>query len=157
TGFGRGLRIAAQYFFDKEAEDLDLVESAFIAGSVKGPFRYNPFTKKTEAEKEKARQLAKSRKNYVLAAMRKMNFITQEQYLGAKKEEVPFKEGKVTYRLNVILDYIREQLESRYFTEILQEQGVDNIATSGVKIYTSINREIQEGALRSIRKHLPLL
>jgi membrane peptidoglycan carboxypeptidase len=157
TGFGRGLRIAAQYFFDKEAEDLDLVESAFIAGSVKGPFRYNPFTKKTDAEKEKARQLAKSRKNYVLVAMRKMNFITQEQYLEAEKEEVPFKEGKVTFRLNVILDYIREQLESPYFTEILQEQGVDNIATSGVRIYTSVNREVQEGALRSIRRHLPLL
>ncbi|MGD8982974.1 MAG: transglycosylase domain-containing protein [Desulfobacteraceae bacterium] len=157
TGFGRGLRIAAQYFFDKGAEDIDLVESAFIAGSVKGPFRYNPFTKKTEAEKEKARQLAKSRKNYVLGAMRKMDFITQEQYIEAEKEEVPFKEGKVTYRLNVILDYIREQIESSYFTEILQEQGVDNIATSGVKIYTSINREIQEGALRSIRRHLPLL
>ncbi|MGD9033358.1 MAG: transglycosylase domain-containing protein [Desulfobacteraceae bacterium] len=157
TGFGRGLRIAAQYFFDKEAEDLDLVESAFIAGSVKGPFRYNPFTKKTEAEKEKARQLAKLRKNYVLSAMRKMNFITQEQYLGAKEDEVPFKEGKVTYRLNVILNYIREQLESDYFRAILQEQGVENIATSGVRIYTSINREIQEGALRGIRRHLPLL
>jgi penicillin-binding protein 1A len=157
TGFGRGLRIAAQYFFNKEAEDLDLVESAFIAGSVKGPFRYNPFTKKTEAEREKARQLAKSRKNYVLGAMRKMNFITQAQYLEAEEEEVPFKEGKVTFRLNVILDYIREQLESGYFTEILQEQGVDNIATSGIRIYTSINKEVQEGALRSIRRHLPLL
>jgi penicillin-binding protein 1A len=157
TGFGRGLRIGAQYFFDKQAEDLDLVESAFIAGSVKGPFRYNPFTKKTEAEKKKARHLAKLRKNYVLAAMRKMNFITQEQYLEAAKKEVPFKEGKVTYKLNVILDYVREQLESDYFRTILQEQGLDNIATSGIKIYTSINKEIQEGALRSIRRHLPLL
>jgi membrane peptidoglycan carboxypeptidase len=157
TGFGRGLRIAAQYFFNKEAEDLDLVESAFIAGSVKGPFRYNPFTKKTEAEKERARQLAISRKNYVLGAMRKMNFITQEQYLEAREKEIPFEEGKVTYRLNVILDYIREQLESDYFRSMLQEQGVDNIATSGVRIYTSVNKEIQEGALRSIRRHLPLL
>ena len=44
TGFGKGLRIAAEYYFDKPAEELDLVESAFIAGSVKGPNRYNPFT-----------------------------------------------------------------------------------------------------------------
>ena len=39
--------------------------------------------------------------------------------------EVPFKEGKITYRLNVILDYIREQLESDYFRTILEEQGVE--------------------------------
>jgi len=157
TGFGRGLSIAARYFFDKEAEDLDLVESAFIAGAVKGPYRYNPFIKKTEAEKREARRLAKLRKNYVLAAMQKMKFVTEEEYLEAEEKEVPFQEGEVTYRLNVILDYIREQLESDYFRAILREQGVENIATSGVKIYTSINKEVQEGALRSIRRHLPLL
>ena len=37
------------------------------------------------------------------------------------------------------------------------EQGVDNIATSGIKVYTSVSKEIQEGALKSIRKHLPLM
>ena len=36
-------------------------------------------------------------------------------------------------------------------------QGIENIATSGIRIYTSLNKEIQEGALRSIRTHLPLL
>jgi membrane peptidoglycan carboxypeptidase len=41
NGYGKGLRIAAQYFFGKDAEDLDLVEGAFIAGSVKAPNRYN--------------------------------------------------------------------------------------------------------------------
>ena len=157
TGFGRGLRIASQYFFDKEAEDLDLVECAFIAGSVKSPNRYNPFTKKTDAERKEAEKLAKIRKDYVLGNMLKMNYITKEQYAEGCKGEVPFKEGKVTYRLNVILDYIREQLESDYFRSVLEEQGVDNIATSGIKIYTSINKEIQEGALRSIRRHLPRL
>ena len=70
---------------------------------------------------------------------------------------MPFKQGKLGYRLNVILDYIREQLESEYFKAVLQEQGVDNIATSGIRIYTSVNKEMQEGALRSIRRHLPLL
>jgi membrane carboxypeptidase/penicillin-binding protein len=63
----------------------------------------------------------------------------------------------VTYRLNVAPDYIRDQLDSEYFKAILQDQGIENIATSGIRIYTSLNKEIQEGALRSIRTHLPLL
>jgi penicillin-binding protein 1A len=157
NGYGKGLRIAAQYFFGKDAEDLDLVEGAFIAGSVKGPNRYNPFIKKSKAEKAKAEHLAKLRKDYVLLNMLKMNFITKDQYLKARNQEVPFKEGKITYRLNVVLDYIREQLESDYFNTILSDQGVENIATSGINVYTSINKEIQEAALRSLRTHLPLI
>ncbi len=157
TGFGRGIRIASQYFFDKEAEDLDLIEAAFIAGSVKGPYKYNPFTKRTDADKLEARRQANLRKDYVLKNMLMMRFITQEQYNAVKDKPVPFKEGKVTFGLNVILDYIRDQLESDYFRTILNEQGVDNIATSGIRVYTSINHEMQEGALKSIRKHLPLM
>ncbi|MBW2303092.1 MAG: transglycosylase domain-containing protein [Deltaproteobacteria bacterium] len=157
TGYGCGLEIAAQYFFNKEAKDLDLVECAFIAGSVKSPNAYNPFTKKTEAQKSEAMERAKRRKDYVLGQMLALNFITKEQYREAVRKEVPFREGKVTYRLNVILDYVREQLESDYFRSILEEQGIENIATSGIKIYTSINKEIQEGALKSLRYHLPLM
>jgi membrane peptidoglycan carboxypeptidase len=157
TGIGRGLRIAAQFFFDKEAEDLDLVECAFIAGSIKSPNRFNPFTKRTEAEKREVRRLSKQRKDHVLGNMLEMNYITAQEYEQAKQKDVPFKQGKLGYRLNVILDYIREQLESDYFKSVLFDQGVENIATSGIRIYTSVNKEMQEGALRSIRKHLPLL
>jgi len=157
TGYGKGLGIAAQCFFDKEAKNLDLVEAAFIAGSVKGPNRYNPFIKKSEAERNHARELARQRKDYVLKNMFKLNFITRDQYLKAKEMTVPFKEGKITYRLNVILDYIREQLESDYFRSVLDEQGVNNTAASGISIYTSINREIQKAALTSLRTHLPLM
>ncbi len=157
TGYGKGLGIAAQYYFDKSAENLDLVESAFVAGSVKGPNRYNPFIKKSEAEKNEAKRLAKLRKDYVLSNMLKAHFITKDQYKKAKEREIPFKEGKITYRLNVILDYIREQLESDYFRSILEEQGVDNPAISGMKIYTSINEDIQDSALKSLRNHLPVM
>ncbi len=157
TGYGKGLEIAAQCFFDKEAKDLNLVEAAFIAGSVKGPNRYNPFIMKSESERKKALHLAKLRKDYVLSNMHKMNFITRKQYLKAREKDIPFKEGKISYGLNVILDYIREQLESDYFSTILHEQGVDNAAASGIRIYTSINKEIQEAALRSLRTHLPLM
>ena len=157
TGFGRGLRIAAHYYFDKDVKDLDLVEVAFIAGSMKSPNSYNPFIKKSRPERLDAMRLSKVRKDYVLMNMLEMNFITKEQYLEGKQKPIPFNEGKVTYRLNVALDYIRDQLDSEYFKAILQDQGIENIATSGIRIYTSLNKEIQEGALRSIRTHLPLL
>jgi len=157
TGFGKGLWIAAQYFFGKDPQDLDLVETAFIVGSVKGPNRYNPFIKKNRIEKDEARRLAKERKDYVLSNMLKLNFITQNEYDEAVKQEIPFKEGKITYRLNVVMDYIRNQLESDYFRTILEEQGVDNIATSGISIYTSVDKEIQEAALTSLRRHLPVM
>ena len=157
TGYGKGLRIAAQYYFGKDTKNLDLVEAAFIVGSLKGPNRYNPFIKKTKAQKDEAKQLAKERKDYVLGRMLSLNFISKTDYEEAKEREVPFKEGKITYRLNVVLDYIRNQLESDYFREILREQGVDNIATSGISIYTSVDKEVQYAALMSLRRHLPLM
>ncbi len=155
NGYGKGLKIAAQYFFDKDPKDLNLVEAAFIVGSVKGPNRYNPFIKKSQAEKEKARRLAKERKDYVLDKMLEQNYIGADEYAAAREKPVPFKEGRITFRLNVILDYVRNQLESPFFKRILEEEGVDNIATSGIGIYTSVDKDIQNKALLSLRKHLP--
>jgi len=157
NGYGKGLRIAAQYFFDKDPRDLNLVEAAFIVGSVKAPNRYNPFIQKTANEKEKAKRLAKTRKDYVLNKMLEQNYISASEYTAAKEQPVPFKEGRITYRLNVILDYVRNQLESEYFREILKEQGVENIATSGISIYTSVDKDVQRAALLSLRKRLPQL
>ncbi len=157
TGYGKGLQIASKYFFNKPAKDLTLVEAAFIAGAIHAPNRYNPFIKKTKEGKEKAKRLAKLRKDYVLKRMYQMHFITKEQYLEAKKKEVPFRKGKITYALNVIMDYVKDQLESEYMRKILKEHGIENIATSGIRIYTSIDKQIQEKALMSLRKRLPII
>ena len=157
TGFGKGLGIASEYFFDKEVKDINMVEAAFLAGMVKGPYRYNPFTGKTDEEKNWASRLAKERKDYVLKNMKALYLITEEEYVKATEQEVPFKEGKVTFGLNVVMDYVRQQMESDYFRGILREQGLENIATSGINIYTSISKTIQEGALNSLRNQLPAL
>ncbi|MBW2084330.1 MAG: transglycosylase domain-containing protein, partial [Deltaproteobacteria bacterium] len=118
AGYGKGLGIAAKYFFDKGVKDLNLVECAFIAGSVQAPNRYNPFIKKTEAERQRAHQLANERKNYVLRNMLKLHFISRQEYEWAVAQPVPFRKGTISYRLNVILDYVREQLDSQYFRNI---------------------------------------
>ena len=157
AGYGKGLGIAAKYFFNKDVKDLNLVECAFIAGSVQAPNRYNPFTKKTEAERKRAIELANERKNYVLKNMFKLHFISQQEYLKARAQPVPFRKGTISYRLNVVLDYVREQLDSPYFQKMFHQMGIENIATSGIKIYTSINKDIQEAALQSLRVRLPYM
>jgi len=154
---GRGIGVAAEYFFDKPASRLSLAECAFIAGAVKGPNRYNPFTKKTPADRERAISRAKQRRNYVFKNMYSLGMISLEEYEREKEKPIPFREGRIGYALNVILDYIREQLQSEQFRDILLEQGIDNIATSGLKIYTTLDKEIQEGALLVLRKNLSYL
>ncbi|MBW2083865.1 MAG: hypothetical protein JRI39_12490, partial [Deltaproteobacteria bacterium] len=37
------------------------------------------------------------------------------------------------------------------------QQGIDNIATSGIRIFTSVNKEIQEAAIQSLRVRLPYM
>jgi len=157
TGFGKGLVVASEYFFDKDPTKLNLVEAAFLAGMIKGPNKYNPFIGKNEAEKKEAIHLANERKDYVLEQMKFLNLITEDEYINARNQQIPFKEGKVTFGLNVTMDYIRQQLDSDYFSDILSEQGLDNFATSGINIYTSVSQAIQEGALSSLRKQLPVL
>ena len=65
AGNGNGIGIASRYYFDKEIQDLNLVEAAFIAGSVKGPGKYNPFIKFTRKQRERAINFAFERKNYM--------------------------------------------------------------------------------------------
>ncbi len=154
TGYGKGVGVAARYFFDKPVEELDLVEAAFIAGSLKAPSRYNPFIQKTAPEQLEARVRAKQRKDYVLGNMLELHLIAADEYQAARDQEVPFSHGRISYDLNVILDYVREQLETDYFQKVLEAEGIDNIATSGIRIHTSVNREIQQAALRSLQDRL---
>ena len=68
NGNGRGLGIAARFFFDAEVAELDLLQCAFLAGVVKSPNRYNPFVS-DEKRRAKAISRAEERVEYVLRRM----------------------------------------------------------------------------------------
>ncbi|RLA93282.1 MAG: glycosyl transferase family 51, partial [Deltaproteobacteria bacterium] len=157
SGTGRGLAIAAKYFFDKPVDQLSLLECAFIAGSVRAPNRYNPLIQPTEEKKKETLIRAVKRKNYVLRNMLKLGMISRSTYNRLIKESSPFKKGRIYYQLNVIMDFIREQLQTERFQKIFKDHGISNIATSGIKIYTTVNRDLQEASLRILRKHLSRL
>ena len=157
TGTGRGLAVAAKYFFDKPVNELNLLECAFIAGAVRAPNRYNPLVQPNPEKKKVVFARAVARKNYVLKNMFKLGMISPTQYYQLLEAPIPFKEGKVYYELNVILDYLKEELQSEKFQNILNDHGISNIATSGIKIYTFINYELQQSTQKTLRKHLSQL
>ena len=157
SGNGRGLGVAARYYFDKEPEQLDLVEAAFIAGSVKRPNYYNPFIKRDEAGTAEARSNAKVRTAYVLGQMHRLGMISGETYQQALSREIPFKQGKMQFRLNTLMDLVKDGLDDSAVEAALLEYGIENVATSGVQIFTSIDNKLQDGNLFALQSELSQL
>ena len=75
-----GVEVASNYYFSKSASDLDLAESAFLAGINNTPNSYNPFNNDTEEAQTKKMDLIKRRTKTVLAKMLELNKINQEEY-----------------------------------------------------------------------------
>ena len=113
TANGKGIGIAAQYYFSKQVQDLDLVEAAFIAGSVKAPSKYNPFIKYSLEEREKAWSEANQRKNYVLRRMYEQGWISEEELKDAWDRKVPFKKGEFRTKEVALVSLIRGQLNKK--------------------------------------------
>jgi membrane peptidoglycan carboxypeptidase len=157
SGNGRGLGIAARYYFDKEPAELDLVEAAFIAGSVKRPNYYNPFIKRDDESVALARQNARIRTAYVLGQMHKLGMISNELHQAALQREIPFNRGKMQFRLNTLMDLVKDALDDPAVEAALQDFGIDNVATSGVRVFTTIDKKLQDSNLFALQSELSQL
>ncbi|MDX9835439.1 MAG: transglycosylase domain-containing protein, partial [Desulfobulbus sp.] len=157
SGNGHGLGVAARYFFDKAPEELTQLESAFIAGSVKRPNYYNPFLKNNRENPEQTAQRAAERIRYVLGKMRKANLISDEEFTRVSSEEIVFRQGKMSYTQNTVMDLVKEGVGAPYIAAALEENGISNISTSGCRIITSIDRKLQEKTVYALRRQLSQL
>ncbi len=157
SGNGHGLGVAARYFFDKKPEDLTLLECAFIAGSVKRPNYYNPFLRKNRANAEEIRLRDEERINYVLGKMRKANMISEAEFSQFKPGDLRFKQGRMSYAHNTVIDLVKEGLETPFITDALEENGISNISTSGAHIITSLDKQLQDRTLQALRRQLSQL
>lgn len=157
SGNGHGLGVAAQYYFNKNVGELNTLECAFIAGSVKRPNYYNPFIKNNAEMAEVAANRAKQRSAYVLGQMLKLGMITPAQYQEFVNQEIEFQQGQMFFPLNTLMDFVKAGLSAPEVEEALAVNGIDNIATSGIKIYTTVEKDLQDGAFYSLRKELSRL
>ena len=151
---GRGLGIAARYFFDKNPDELTTKECAFIAGMVKGPANYNPFLGESEERREKARAAAENRARYVLGRMKTVGTLDQKSWERLVAEPLVFKRGTFQYDRSVVVDEVQRRLEEPAFIELFERLGIDNPSTAGIQIVTTLDVVAQREATWALWHHL---
>jgi penicillin-binding protein 1A len=134
-----GVQAAARIFFDKPASQLDLQQSALLAGLPQAPSQYNPFRDAGSARR---------RRNAVLSKMRDLHYITDAQASAAEAAPLEVKRGYYysQRKENFFFDYVRQQLIQRY--------GKRTVAQGGLKVSTTINLNMQRLARRAIAEVL---
>lgn len=133
-----GVEMAARAYFGKSVSDVSLAEAALICGLVKAPSRYSPY-----ANLDKAKQ----RQYIVLKRMEVEGYITAEQAMEAYEKPLYLSSAKYKkYTPNYFLEYVRKYIEDEY--------GVEMTYKGGMKVYTTLNRNIQVAAVSSLKNGL---
>ncbi|MSP54146.1 MAG: hypothetical protein EXR69_00840 [Myxococcales bacterium] len=151
---GRGIGIAARYYFDKTPKEMSTKECAFIAGLVKAPSRYNPFVGQSEARRAVARAAAEERTGYVLRRMMEEGYLDQRRYAELLKSPLEFRHGTFQYDRSVVLDEVQRQLDSQTFVDLFSRLGIDNPSTAGLRITTTLDATVQREAVYGLWHHL---
>lgn len=131
-----GIEAAAQTFFNKNAKDLTLAESALLAALTQAPSYYSPYGSHFD--------ITKSRQEYVLQRMRDLGYINQEQMEGAKNEKLVFVPPRSGVKAPHFVMYVKEYLEDKY--------GRDYIEKAGLKVYTTLDWDLQQIAEEAIKQ-----
>lgn len=143
---GRGIGIAARYFFDKAPMELDAKECAFLAGFVKAPNRYNPFLGESEERRAEARARAEERTAYVLRRMVEEGTLTEARAAELKSTPLQFKRGAFQFERSSLVDAVERRLEDPSIVAVFEELGITNPATAGIRIVTTFDVDAQRGA-----------
>ena len=136
-----GIEDAAQTFFGKHADELNLAEASLLAGLPNYPSKYNPYRRKN---------LAFERQKKVLSRMVKVGFIGQEEMDAAIEFPIVFrKPNEISKQNSYFINYVIEDIEKRYGKELLYY--------GGLKIFTTLDARLQRVAQKVTRDHLEYL
>lgn len=139
-GVNYGFQAAANAYFGKDVSELDLAESALIAGLIQSPGAYSPLYG-TKPE------MAKVRQTYVLDQMLKhksLTGVTAEEIEAAKNEELVYNSKQIDIKAPHFVFYVKQQLEEEY--------GIDRVQRGGLKVTTTLDYSIQQIAEEELVK-----
>ena len=131
-----GVEAAAQIYFNKRVQDLDLAEMALLAGLPQAPSRYSPF---------RNFKLAKNRQLYVLNRMAEEGYITKTAAQKAYEKALlwnPNKENPAEN--NYFVEHVKAYVQSKY--------GNEALLSGGLRIYTTLDQNLQKAANMAIKR-----
>ncbi len=134
-----GIGTAAQGYFGKSAKDLNLVESAIIAGLPQRPSYYSPFIGKTDAYRARTKN--------VLRRMREDGVIDKKTESQALEDlaRITFTSPHLSIRAPHFVFYVRDEL-----TQLFGDKIIDQ----GTSIKTTLSLDIQESVEKIVREEI---
>lgn len=129
-GTAWGVESAADIYFGKHAKDLNLAESAFLAGLPQSPSVYSPFSGNSNRWKDRQKE--------VLFAMVDLGYVTDDEAKKAYDTELAFRTPRVSLRAPHFVMYIRKLLENKY--------GISEVERGGLTVKTTLDLSIQDQA-----------
>ncbi|MBO9664287.1 penicillin-binding protein 1A [Dokdonella sp.] len=133
-----GIAAAAEFYYGKSLDQLDLAECAMLASIPKFPSTGNPLSRP---------QRALERRGYVLGRMLENRFISQADYDAAMKETDLAQAHEAPV-----------EVDAPYFAELVRQEAIErlgnNALTDGYVVKTTLNSANQEAANRALREAL---
>ena len=140
-----GVQAAARAYFDKDVDELDLHETAFLAILPKAPERYG---------RSRYEDMAIERRNFVLDQMVANEFVGASEAAAAKREPL----GLVQQRTERSADagYFLEEVRRQLIDEFgeTSEDGSNSVYAGGLWVRTSLDTELQDAARDALRAQL---
>lgn len=139
-----GVQAAARQYFDKDVWDLNLSESATLAGITQNPTKFNPIINPDSNRK---------RRKEVLQHMLDQNYITQDQYDEALADDVYSRiqaaQEKNSSTENTVYTYFEDELTDQIINDLMnikgytKKQATNLLYSGGLKVYTTQDSKIQ--------------
>ena len=138
-----GVGTAARVYFGKEVSQLDLAECASLIGITNNPSLYDPYISDAAMERNKKRQ------ETILWEMYDQGFITHDEYVSAKDEELHFQRAADTVRTTTVNTYYVDTIIRDVIEDLVAEKGISSstaehlLYNGGYKIYSCLDPRIQ--------------
>ena len=146
-----GIKAASHTFFTKLPSELEVEEAAVLVGLLKAPTTYNPVRNPENALK---------RRNTVLSQMEKYGYLTSEQLEAKSAQPIKLKynpqahdEGIATYFREMLRNYMKDWCKTHYKPNGDQY----DVHKDGLRIYTTINYQMQKNAEDAVKEHFKYL